>query len=67
MSSVGPDLGVNCLQKLSADNTSRQRTNTYLPFVSGSVTFTDTPVLPCIFLFVNKLTETASALIFSAK
>ena len=25
--SVGPDLGPNCLQKLSADDTSRQRVN----------------------------------------
>ena len=25
---VGPDLGPNCLQRLSADNTSRQRVNT---------------------------------------
>ena len=24
---VGPDLGPNCLQRLSADNTSRQRVN----------------------------------------
>ena len=26
--SVGPDLGTNCLQRLSADDTSRQRANT---------------------------------------
>ena len=29
--SVGPDLGPNCLQRLSADDTSRQRVNSYKP------------------------------------
>ena len=29
---VGPDLGPNCLQKLSADDTSRQRVKTTLSF-----------------------------------
>ena len=27
---VGPDLGPNCLQRLSADDTSRQRVNTFI-------------------------------------
>ena len=27
---VGPDLGPNCLQRLSADYTSRQRINAYI-------------------------------------
>ena len=29
--SVGPDLGLNCLQRLSADDTCRQRVNSYKP------------------------------------
>ena len=28
---VGPDLGPNCLPRLSADDTGRQRVKTYIP------------------------------------
>ena len=33
---VGPDLGPNCLLKLSADNTSRQRVNSQTAFTGPS-------------------------------
>ena len=39
---VGPDLGANCLQRLSADDTSRQRVNT-LGRVHGSRRGLDKP------------------------
>ena len=37
---VGPDLGPNCLQKISADNTSRQRVNG-MGIISGFSIFID--------------------------
>ena len=36
---VGPDLGPNCLQRLSADDTRRQRVNFVSLFLSGTLIF----------------------------
>ena len=36
---VGPDLGINCLQRLSADGISRQRVNQLLDIASENIFF----------------------------
>ena len=43
---VGPDLGQNCLQRLSADNTSRQRVNLVFFSTGCPKSFVDLPALP---------------------